>query len=115
MRHFSEIARFVDDVPATVRFYRDVLQAAPVHETSGLAIFHVGGLTLLLHQRYEPGPDDLPPEDHVAVAVEDFEAAVEDLLQKGHAMEVPPREFPWGRSAYLRDPAGHLVELHVPG
>jgi catechol 2,3-dioxygenase-like lactoylglutathione lyase family enzyme len=112
MRRLIEVARFVTDVPAAVTFYQDVLQRPPIHHGPGIAVFDLGGVTLLLHERYEPGPDDLPPEDHVAFAVPDVDAAVRELEQRGHTVEVPPRTYPWGTSAYFRDPAGNLVEFH---
>jgi len=30
---------------------------------------------------------------------------------RGCALLFEPRDYPWGRSAYLRDPDGRLVEL----
>lgn len=29
----------------------------------------------------------------------------------GMTIEYPPRDYDWGRSAYLRDPNGGLIEL----
>lgn len=112
MRRLREITRFVADVPAAVRFYQDVLQSQPAHSESEIAIFEMSGVTLLLHERYEPGPHDLSPEDHVAFAVDDLEAAVAGMAAQGHRVAEPPRTYPWGRSAYLRDPDGRLVEFH---
>jgi catechol 2,3-dioxygenase-like lactoylglutathione lyase family enzyme len=33
------------------------------------------------------------------------------LLADGCALLLEPRDYSWGRSAYLRDPDGRLVEL----
>jgi catechol 2,3-dioxygenase-like lactoylglutathione lyase family enzyme len=50
------------------------------------------------------------PRGHVAVVVEDYEATVAALGEAGH--RVDPRAEHWGSPrAYVRDPAGHLVEL----
>jgi catechol 2,3-dioxygenase-like lactoylglutathione lyase family enzyme len=56
--------------------------------------------------------DDGPPnEDHFALAVDDLNAACDALVARGLILELEPRDYPWGRSAYLRDPDGRLVEL----
>ena len=41
----------------------------------------------------------------------DVDAAVQQLVDSGITVEIPPRDYYWGRSAYLRDPDGHLIEL----
>ncbi|MDZ7701205.1 MAG: VOC family protein [Halobacteriales archaeon] len=107
----AELTRFVDDVEAAVAFYRTVLDAEPVSEWPGGAVFDLGGPTLLVHETYEPGPDDLPPVDHVSFAVDDVDAAADQLADPGLELEREPAEYDWGRSAYLRDPAGNQVEL----
>ena len=49
-------------------------------------------------------------QGHVAVVIEAFEATVERLRSAGHVPE--PRREHWGSPrAYVRDPAGNLVEL----
>ena len=40
-----------------------------------------------------------------------MDAACERLTQQGLTVEIPPNDYDWGRSAYLRDPDGHLIEL----
>ena len=56
--------------------------------------------------------DDGPPnEDHFAISVDALDEACATLLARGSALLVEPRDYPWGRSAYLRDPDGRLVEL----
>ena len=77
----------------------------------GGAIFAAGGAKILVHERagaMEGGP---PNEDHFALAVDDLNAECTKLLAQGHAFVIEPRDYPWGRSAYLRDPDGRLVEL----
>ena len=55
--------------------------------------------------------DGPPNEDHVAVSVEDLDSMCAALVTGGLVLLVGPRDYPWGRSAYLRDPDGRLVEL----
>ena len=107
----SEIARFVEDVPRSVDFYRALLGIEPSHADSNLATFHHDGVTLLIHQRYTPGPGELPCEDHIAFSVPSVDEAVVALLARGMTVQFPPKDYHWGRSAYLRDPSGSLVEL----
>lgn len=111
MTGISEIALFTDDVASGVHFYRALLGVEPVAEWPGGAILAVGGAKVLIHERaagMEGGP---PNEDHFAISVEDLDGACADLAGRGLALLVDPREYPWGRSAYLRDPDGRLVEL----
>lgn len=62
-----------------------------------------------VHLLYRDDPR-VPPRGHVAVVVEDFDAAVAALREAGHQVE--RRAEHWGSPrAYSRDPAGHLVEL----
>lgn len=108
---FVELALFTSDVPAMTAFYRRLLGTAPQVEAEGLAIFLAGTVKVLIHQRYTAGPGDLPPEDHFALAVPALDHACEALAAQGLTVTVPPRDYEWGRSAYLRDPDGHLIEL----
>lgn len=105
----TELTRFVDDIEAAVEYYEQLLDAEPVSAWPGGAVFDLGGPTLLLHEEIEH--DEAPGEDHPAFAVEDVDAACERLESQGVAVEWSPADYDWGRSAYLRDPAGNLVEL----
>lgn len=106
-----EIALFVEDVERAAAFYEGLL-GVPARRGPGVAELDLDGITLRVHERYRPGPGDLPPDDHVAFGVEDLDAACRRLAARGYRFEAGPREWPWGRSAYLRDPDGRQVELH---
>jgi catechol 2,3-dioxygenase-like lactoylglutathione lyase family enzyme len=107
----AEIARFTDDVPEMAAFYRRLLAAEPVAESEDMAIFLVGETKLFIHCAYTPGEGDLPPENHTAFSVADVDDTCRKLVAQGLTLEVPPRDYYWGRSAYLRDPDGCLLEL----
>ena len=48
----------------------------------------------------------------IGFKVDDVDAAYTDLVDNGAAGAVAPETRPWGqRTAYVRDPDGHLVEL----
>ena len=51
-----------------------------------------------------------PDPGHFALVLPDYHAVLERLRDAGH--DVDPRREPWGSPrAYVRDPAGNLVEL----
>jgi catechol 2,3-dioxygenase-like lactoylglutathione lyase family enzyme len=106
-----ETALFTDDVDGVKAFYERLVGAPPVAEWPGGAIFSAGGVTLLVHQRAGAPEGGPPNEDHFALAVADLDAAAAVLAADGLTFLVEPRDYDWGRSAYLRDPDGRLVEL----
>jgi catechol 2,3-dioxygenase-like lactoylglutathione lyase family enzyme len=79
-----------------------------------MAIFMTGHTKIFIHRIYTPGESDLPPENHTAFEVSDVDTACTALTQQSLTIEVPPKDYYWGRSAYLRDPDGHLIELNQP-
>ena len=107
----TEIAYFTDDVAGMAAFYRALLGVEPAAQSEGMAIFQAGATKIFIHHRYTPEPGDLPPEDHIAFTVADVDAACRSLAQNGITIEVAPKDYYWGRSAYLRDPGGQLIEL----
>jgi predicted enzyme related to lactoylglutathione lyase len=110
-RAVVEVALFTGDVEHAKRFYAQLLATAPEVDWPGGAIFAAGESKVLVHERAGALDDGPPNEDHVAVAVGDLDAAWEELRRHGATALVEPRDYPWGRSAYLRDPDGRLVEL----
>jgi len=106
-----EIAMFTDKVAETTAFYRTLLGADPGYANQDMATFMNNGVKIFIHKMYTPGEGDLPPENHHAFEVEDLDAAVAALISQGLQVEVQPRDFYWGRSAYLRSPNHQLIEL----
>ena len=107
----SELAFFTDDVGKMTAFYQKLLGKAPDYADSRMAIFTLGKITFLIHTRYVQASGDLPPDNHFAFKVEDVDTACDQLTQQGLSLEHPPHDYDWGRSAYLRDPDGQLIEL----
>ncbi len=120
MNQVTEIALFTNDVQRLAQFYERLLGVPPAARSTSMAVFQIGTLQLLLHQKdppgpqYASGPGDPPNEDHVALAVAQVDALYVTLGQHGVTVDFAPSDYPWGRSAYLRDPDGRLIELHEP-
>lgn len=112
MSELVEIALFTDDVGAVSTFYSSLFGTQPEAEWPGGAVFAVGTLKVLVHERAASMTEGPPNEDHVALGVPDLDLACAELGSRGGvSLLLEPREYPWGRSAYLRDPDGRLVEL----
>jgi catechol 2,3-dioxygenase-like lactoylglutathione lyase family enzyme len=76
-----------------------------------MAIFFTGETKIFIHFKYSPTDGELPPENHHAFKVENLDTVCKELTEQGLMLEIPPQDFYWGRSAYLRDPDGHQMEL----
>lgn len=100
----TEIALFTDDVEELVAFYGRVLGREPLASWPGGATFDLDGITLLIHVRGEAHEGMPPNTDHFAIRVGDVDAEAARLGTEA-------KDYDWGRSAYLRDPDGRLVEL----
>ena len=111
MRELVEVALFTDEVEAMKQFYGSLLGSEPEAEWPGGAIFTAGNAKLLVHERVGTVENGPPNEDHFALAATDLDNACADLRAQGFEFLVEARDYPWGRSAYLRDPDGRLVEL----
>lgn len=110
------------------RFYRDALGLTVTwgDEEDSYASFTDGegdGPTLALFRRQAMAevvgsaklPSDAFCQDRfmLIIQVEDVDATVDKLRERGVQLTVGPQDFPdWGiRAAYLRDPDGNLIEL----
>lgn len=106
----AEIALFTGDVEGVTRFYEQVLGIAPTDRSAQHAVFALGEVVLRVHASVDPAPGDPPADDHVAFTVGGLDARAAELTAAGIGLD-GPRDLPWGRSAYARDPDGRLVEL----
>ena len=113
MRRVVELALFTDHPDRLIAFYEQALAAPPHNRWDGGATFDLAGLTLLVHARKPSDPNGPANRDHVAIGVDDVDAAAGLLREQGIAVD-EPKDYYWGRSAYLEDPDGRMVELHRP-
>lgn len=103
----------VDDVPAAIEFYTDVL---------GLVVrtdrpdFSFGGAWLDLGDQQVHLIEAAVPGDqgqHFAIGVVDVDAAVAELRAKGVRVSTPVA-VGTGRQSFLHDPCGNRIELNQP-
>jgi len=101
----------VHDTAAAVAFYTDVLGLTV---RSDRPDFSFGGAWLDLGGQQVHLLEIAVPEDrgqHFAIAVDDLDAAVRDIRDRG--VEVSdPKPVGSARQSFLRDPSGNLVELN---
>lgn len=125
----KETSLYVESVEAAARFYRDVLGFSILVQDERLCALDVNGRHVLLlflrgvtnETMIYPG-GEIPPHGgegsiHAGFSIDpnEFEAWERHLIT--HGIEVLSR-MDWprgGRSLYLRDPDGHLLELLTPG
>lgn len=100
----------VDDVEKTVEFYEDVLGARQVQRVVHQGVPVVGlemeGLSLTVSGQLHAGVDD-----HIGLTVDDFEAAVAQLRDRGVKFVVEPTDLGVVKYAFFRDVAGNMLEL----
>jgi lactoylglutathione lyase len=111
----------VEDLDRALHFYADLLGLPLSHRVESYAQLRTGPTRLALYTREAmartlgrsltaPPPD--APGFEIGFLVEDVDAAFAELVEAGVPPVTPPTDRFWGqRTAYLRDPDGHLVEL----
>lgn len=99
-----------DLVDACADFYAllGFRRVEPPDSLAGRAVWMERGGTQI-HLMHVDDPV-VPPQGHAAVLVEDYDAAFAALRDAGHDPE--PRSEHWGSPrCFVRDPAGHRVEV----
>jgi catechol 2,3-dioxygenase-like lactoylglutathione lyase family enzyme len=112
----------VADLDRAVRFYTEVLGLPLGHRSGPYAQLATGVTRVALYERQamastlgldtlrSPEPD--APAFELGFKVDDVDAAYAELVEAGAHPTTPPTDRPWGqRTAYVRDPDGHLIEL----
>jgi catechol 2,3-dioxygenase-like lactoylglutathione lyase family enzyme len=115
------ITLFVQDVARSREFYGRLLDAAPVYEDGGSAVFAFGEtLVNLLQVAQAPeliDPAPVAPHDSGSRAlltahVDDVDAVHALLRGRGIGFLNGPMDRPWGvRTAAFTDPDGHTWEI----
>ena len=115
------ITLFVEDLPSSRTFYRDVFGREPIFEDDVSSAFDFGNLVVNLlstsaaGELVEPGEVAAPGPGtrfQLTVEVDDVRATCAELADKGVPLHNGPLDRPWGlRTATFTDPAGHLWEI----
>jgi catechol 2,3-dioxygenase-like lactoylglutathione lyase family enzyme len=111
----------VADLDRALRFYCNLLGMPLGHRSGSFAQLATGATRVALYERSAMAttlgreletPSLDAPGFELGFKVDDCDAAYDDLVAGGATPDVPPTDRPWGqRTAYVRDPDGHLVEL----
>ncbi len=116
---------FVKDMPAMVRFYRDVLGfEIKEKENTGNVFLKKDGTLFLLYGRNDfekmtkskfNYADNINGHYEIALSVENFKAvdeAFNEVVSKGATPVMQPATTEWGqRTSYIADPEGNLIEI----
>ena len=115
------IILIVEDLDRALRFYTGVLGLRLGHRSGDYAQLDTGATRLAIYTRgamaktlglFLEAPAVNAPGFEIGFNVADVDAAFSELVTRGAPAVVPPTDRFWGqRTAYLRDPDGHLVEL----
>ncbi len=116
----SEIACFTSNPDQTIDFYERLLDSKSPSKSREIAEFMLGETKLFIHKETshaskgtgQQGGANLPFGDHIAFTVENLDELCQNLVSRGINVNIPPRSYYWGRSAYLKDPDGRWLELH---
>ncbi len=115
------VVLIVEDLDRALRFYTEVLGLSLGHRSGDYAQLATGTTRLALYTRdamartlgmdlKRPAQD--APGFEIGFKVADVDAVFAELVEQGAARVTPPVNRFWGqRTAYIRDPDGHLVEL----
>ncbi|HXR46805.1 MAG TPA: VOC family protein [Candidatus Limnocylindrales bacterium] len=102
----------VSDLARAAKFYREILGLPQeVYSEEGQwAEFNCGNVTLSLR-----GGEMLPekvPGGHIALAVDDVQAASKELQRRGIRMAKEPQDYGCCQAVEILDPDGNRVILH---
>ncbi len=128
--HFGYAIYYVEDVAATLGYYRDAfeLELRFVTDENDYGELDTGGTTLafasngLAQTNLDGGggftaidPTTPPPGATITLVTPDVSQVFEAAIAAGGTRYVDPTTKPWGQTVgYLRDPNGILVEIASP-
>ncbi|MEH6358616.1 MAG: VOC family protein [Pseudomonadales bacterium] len=115
------IVLIVEDLDLSLTFYTEVLGMQLKHRAEAFAQLETGATRLALFTREAmsttlgmklKAPDPDAPGFELGFKVDDVDEAYRELRENGAPEVIAPTTRPWGqRTAYVRDPDGHLIEL----
>lgn len=118
------ITLFVEDLDEARRFYEQVFELPIVYEDDASTVFRFGGTVVNLLRTSAAdeliAPAPVAPADAGAravfsIEVDDVDALVTRLAERGVELLNGPMDRPWGiRTASFQDPGGHIWEIGQP-
>ena len=121
LKNLGALTLFVEDLPRSKSFYRDVFNLKMIYEDESSAAFDFGNTIInLLENReardlIEPGTvasREAGSRFLLSIWVDDADAVCADLRTRGVALLNGPLNREWGkRTASFTDPDGHLWEI----
>ena len=124
MGAMAQVRYMVDDVDASVAFYRDRMDFTLVQQYGpAMAILERGDLQLWLagpaSSAAKPMPDGAKPQPggwcRIVLTVPDLDAVMAALRADGVAFRNEVVAGPGGRQVLCEDPSGNPIELFQPG
>lgn len=113
-RRVHHVSINVTDVEASVAFYRDVLELEPLARPAfGFAGAWFGLGEQQLHLIEAPG-FVAPVGQHFALFVDDIDATIGVLTDRGVTVSQPSEIAGVCRQAFFADPTGNSIELNQP-
>jgi lactoylglutathione lyase len=115
------IILIVENLDRALVFYTEVLGLKLGHRSGDYAQLDTGKTRLALYTRHAmastlgmslAAPSSETPGFEIGFKVANVDDAVRELLARGAKLAAAPADRFWGqRTAYVRDPDGHLIEL----
>ncbi len=121
LRQPDYVVLVVENLERALAFYTGVLGLELGHRSGPFAQLATGATRLALFERAAMAetlgfavraPDRDAPGFEIGFKVDSADAAYDRLIEAGAESATPPTDRAWGqRTAYVRDPDGHLIEL----
>ncbi|MCX6500353.1 MAG: VOC family protein [Arthrobacter sp.] len=120
-RAIGAITLFVEDLPASKRFYQEVFGLPVAFEDDASTVFRFDNTMINLLKTEEapelirPAPVATPDAGarmQFTIQVDDVDAICTELARRGVELLNGPMDRPWGiRTASFCDPGGHIWEI----
>ena len=122
LQRVGAITLFVEDTKRSKGFYERVFGLAPVYEDENAVAFEFENMIVNLLESGTPARELIDPAAVAGTAagssfqltiwVDDADAVVADLAERGVELLNGPIDRPWGmRTASFTDPDGHIWEV----